>query len=130
MSASRLRSELAVARTVPVLPNPGTESSDHLGDVAISTRHRPPRSGATKRRYHGPDHERDCLLGRPGRPADHPGDVQTTRPPDSSPGTANPDGEPRPRPPTRRKASAAPLTPACHQGGRGRVNGGRAGWPA
>src|ERR1700685_1333636 len=67
MSASRLQSELAVARTVPVLPNPSTESSDHLGDVAISTRHQPPMSGATKRRYHGPDHERDCLLGRPGR---------------------------------------------------------------
>jgi hypothetical protein len=45
-----------------------------------------------KRRYH----ERDCLLGRPGHPADHTGDVQATRPPDSSRGPANPAGEHRP----------------------------------
>src|SRR5580692_10721343 len=64
MSASWLRSEPASARTVLVLPNPGIESSDDFGDVAGSTHHQSPRSGATKRRYHGRRSRRDCLRAK------------------------------------------------------------------
>ena len=41
--------ELAVteARTLPVLPNPSIKGPEHLGGVATSKRHGPPRSGAT-----------------------------------------------------------------------------------
>src|ERR1700723_3505428 len=59
--ATRLGSEPTVTkgRTSRVLPHPSIESSQHPGGGAVSKRHKPPRSGAVTRRYHGRNHERD-----------------------------------------------------------------------
>src|SRR5580692_8406227 len=59
--ATRLGSEPTVTRgrTSRVLPHPSIESSQHPGGGAVSKRHKPPRSGAVTRRYHGRDRGRD-----------------------------------------------------------------------